>query len=271
MKLNDKTIIVTGGASGIGRALAERFAEEGAKIALADLAIDKAEKVAAEIGGLALACDVTKEADIQNLVARTERELGPLDLFCSNAGIGFGEPDLVTSASNAEWQTSWDVHVMAHVYAARAALPGMIERGGGYFLQTASAAGLLNQIGDAAYSTTKHAALGFAEALAITHGDDGIKVSVLCPQYVATPMLGYDDNADPDLSPGVMSPRQVAESVVEGISEERFLILPHPVVEQYRQNKAANYERWLGGMRKLRRGIIAEIGSTRPEDMHKLI
>jgi len=271
MQLRDKTVIVTGGASGIGRALAERFAKGGAKVALADLAIEKAEVVAKEIGGLALTCDVTKEEDINRLVELTERELGPLDLFCSNAGIGFGEPNLVTSASNAEWQSSWDIHVMAHVYAARAVLPGMIERGGGYFLQTASAAGLLNQIGDAAYSTTKHAAIGFAEALSITHGDDGIKVSVLCPQFVATPMLGYDNDANPEPSQGVILPREVAESAVEGIAEERFLILPHPVVEQYRQNKAANYQRWLGGMRKLRRGIIAKTGSTRSEDIHKLI
>jgi NAD(P)-dependent dehydrogenase (short-subunit alcohol dehydrogenase family) len=271
MKLKDKTVIVTGGASGIGRAMAERFAAEGARVAVADLAGDGAAAVAQRIGGIAVACDVTKESDIQALVARAEAELGPLDLFCSNAGIGFGEPDHVASASDAEWRISWDVHVMAHVYAARAALPGMIERGGGYFLQTASAAGLLNQIGDAAYSTTKHAAIGFAEALAISHGDDGIKVSVLCPQYVATPMLGYANDALPDLSPGVISPQQVAAAVVEGLDAERFLILPHPVVEQYRQNKAANYDRWLGGMRKLRRGIVAETGATRVEDMHKLI
>jgi len=160
---------------------------------------------------------------------------------------------------------------MAHVYAARAALPGMIARHSGYFLQTVSAAGLLNQIGDAAYSTTKHAALGFAEALAITHGDDGIKVSVICPQYVATPMLGYADDQETELSAGVITPQQVADSAVAGIEAERFLILPHPVAEKFRQHKAADYERWLNGMRRLRRGIIAEIGSTRPQDMHKLI
>ena len=271
MRLKNKTVIITGGASGIGRALAERFAEEGAKVALADLAIEKAETVAKKIGGLAIACDVTKEIDIQKAVQWTEAKFGPLNIFCSNAGVSFGESNLVTSASNAKWQTSWEVHVMAHVYAARAALPGMIERGGGYFLQTVSAAGLLNQIGDAAYSTTKHASLGFAEALSITHGDDGIKVSVLCPQYVATPMLGYGNDVCLNRPAGVISAREVADSVVEGIAEERFLILPHPVVEQYRRNKTENYERWLGGMRKLRRGIIAKIGSTRLEDMHKVI
>ena len=271
MKLKDKTVIVTGGASGIGRALAIRFAEDGARIVVADLAEEKALRIAGQVRGLAIACDVTKEADIQNLVRQTERAFGPVDLFCSNAGVGFGEPDLVTSASNAEWQTSFEVHVMAHVYAVRAVLPGMIERASGYFLQTVSAAGLLNQIGDAAYSTTKHAALGFAEALAITHGDDGIKVSVICPQYVATPMLGYEDGKETDLSPGVITPQQVAECTVEGIETERFLILPHPIVEKFRHNKAADYGRWLGGMRRLRRDIIAETGSTRPQDMHKLI
>ena len=147
MELKDKTITVTGGASGIGKAMAIRFAEEGARVVVADLAEEKARRTAEKIQGLAVACDVTKEADIQNLVRQTEHEIGPLDMFCSNAGIGFGEPDLVTSASNAQWQTSWEVHVMAHVYAARAALPGMIARGSGYFLQTVSAAGLLNQIG----------------------------------------------------------------------------------------------------------------------------
>ena len=271
MKLKDKTVIVTGGASGIGKAMAIRFAAEGARVVVADLAKEKAEKAAKQAGGLAVACDVTKEADIQNLVRQTEREVGPLDMFCSNAGVGFGEPDSVASASNAQWQTSWEVHVMAHVYAARAALPGMIARRSGYFLHTVSAAGLLNQIGDAAYSTTKHAAVGFAEALAITHGDDGIKVSIVCPQYVATPMLGYADDQETELSAGVITPQQVADSVVAGIGEERILILPHPVAEKYRQHKAADYERWLNGMQRLRRDILGEIGTTSPEDMHKLI
>ena len=262
---------MTGGGSGIGKAMAIRFAAEGARVVVADMAQEKAEQAAKQAGGLAITCDVTREADIQNLVSQTERDVGPIDMFCSNAGVGFGEPDLVTSASNAQWQTSWEVHVMAHVYAARAALPGMIARRSGYFLQTVSAAGLLNQIGDAAYSTTKHAAVGFAESLAITHGDDGIKVSIICPQYVATPMLGYADDEELELSASVITPQQVADSVVAGIEEERFLILPHPVAEKYRQHKAADYGRWLNGVRRLRRDIIAEIGTTRAEDMHKLI
>lgn len=160
---------------------------------------------------------------------------------------------------------------MAHVYAARAVLPSMLERGEGYFVQMASAAGLLSQIGDAAYSASKHATVGFAESLSITHGDDGIKISVVCPQYVATPMLGYSENEDSDQFPGVISPIELARTVVEGIEAEKFLILPHPDVAKFIQHKTADYDRWLGGMRKLRRNILSEIGSTRLEEMHKLI
>lgn len=271
MKLTNKTVVVTGGASGIGRALCERFAKEGARVVVADLVEGAAQATATEIGGFAVACDVSKESDIQNLVAETERHYGPIDLFCSNAGLFMGEPDHSASASNDAWQTCWDVHVMSHVYAARAVLPGMIERGEGYLLNTASAAGLLSQIGDAAYSTTKHAAVGFAESLNITHRDDGIRVSVICPQFVATPMLGYD--ADDDLSelPGVISAEQLAEVVLQGIDEEKFLILPHPDVADFIQFKAGNYDRWLGGMRKLRRKIIDKLGSTKSIEMHKMI
>lgn len=271
MKLNNKTVIVTGGARGIGQALCQSFSKEGARVVVADLLEEDAKSVAAEIGGLGVPCDVSKESDIQNLVRSTEEAYGPVDLFCSNAGICVGEPDHSASASNETWQACWDLHVMAHVYAARAVLPSMIARGEGYFVQMASAAGLLSQIGDAAYSASKHAAVGFAESLSITHGDDGIKVSVICPQYVATPMLGYDTGEGIDQYPGVISPEQVADAVVQGIDAEQFLILPHPDVEQYIQFKTGNYDRWLGGMRKLRRKIIDEIGSTRLEEMHKLV
>lgn len=271
MKLNNKTVIVTGGARGIGQALCQSFSKEGARVVVADLLEEDAKSVAAEIGGLGVPCDVSKERDIQNLVRSTEEAYGPVDLFCSNAGICVGEPDHSASASNETWQACWDLHVMAHVYAARAVLPSMIARGEGYFVQMASAAGLLSQIGDAAYSASKHAAVGFAESLSITHGDDGIKVSVICPQYVATPMLGYNTGEGIDQYPGVISPEQVADAVVQGIDAEQFLILPHPDVEQYIQFKTGNYDRWLGGMRKLRRKIIDEIGSTRLEEMHKLV
>lgn len=271
MKLIDKTVVVTGGARGIGKALCAAFSNEGARLVVADRLAEEAASTAAEIGGLGVACDVSRESDIQQLVAATEQEYGPIDLFCSNAGICVGEPSHSASASNETWQACWDIHVMAHVYAARAVLPSMVERGEGYLVQMASAAGLLSQIGDAAYSASKHAVIGFAESLSITHGDDGIKVSVICPQYVATPMLGYDEGEGIDQYPGVIGPEQVGEAVVKGIDAEQFLILPHPEVEQFIQFKTANYDRWLGGMRKLRRKIIEEIGSTRLEDMHKLV
>ncbi|MEO9463811.1 MAG: SDR family oxidoreductase, partial [Marinomonas sp.] len=179
MDLKNKTIIITGGARGIGAALATRFAKEGAKLVVADLDEGAARATAAAIDGLGVACDVTKEADVQALVKRAEQHFGSVDMFCSNAGVCLGEPSHSASASNDTWALCWDVHVMAHVYAARAVLPGMIERGSGYLLQMSSAAGLLSQIGDAAYSATKHAALGFAESAAISHGGDGIKVSVI--------------------------------------------------------------------------------------------
>ena len=271
MKLKDKTVIVTGGARGIGKALCTAFVGEGARVVVADLLAKEAAATAAEIGGFSIACDVSRESDIQQLVAATETEYGPIDLFCSNAGICAGEPGHSASASNDTWQACWDIHVMAHVFAARAVLPSMIERGEGYFVQMASAAGLLSQIGDAAYSASKHAAVGFAESLSISHGDDGIKVSVICPQYVATPMLGYEEGENIDQYPGVISPQQLADTVVQGIDAERFLILPHPDVEQFIQFKTANYDRWLGGMRKLRRNILSKIGSSRLEDMHKLV
>jgi NAD(P)-dependent dehydrogenase (short-subunit alcohol dehydrogenase family) len=253
-----KVVVVTGGGNGIGRALCERFHRAGArKVIVADLEADSAEAVAAAIDGEAFCVNVRDESQIQAMVASAESRYGGVDLFCSNAGIiaTDGEPWWATSAPNATWQAMWEIHVMSHVYAARACLPGMLARGAGYFLNTASAAGLLNQIGDAAYSTTKHAAIGFAESLAITHGDDGIGVSVLCPQAVATRMVGAFDDGDGGTAgvDGVLSPQQVAEEVISGLAEESFLILPHKEVALYRQRKTENYDRWLGGMRKLRR------------------
>ena len=271
MQVEGKNIVVTGGASGIGKALAERFTQEGAQVIVADRSQDKAQAVADAIGGLAVGCDVTVEQQVQDLVAKAQDQLGAIDLFCSNAGVCFGEEDLATSATNEQWQACWDVHVMAHVYAARAVLPAMIERGEGYLLQMASAAGLLNQIGDAAYSASKHAAVGFAESLAITHGEQGIRVSVICPQYVATPMLGYGDGENPQDLPGVLVPSDVAQSVIDGLAQERFLILPHPQVGKFIQHKTGDYGRWLKGMQRLRGKILDEVGSTQLDKMHKLV
>jgi NAD(P)-dependent dehydrogenase (short-subunit alcohol dehydrogenase family) len=253
-----KIVVVTGGANGIGRALCEAFAAAKAeKVIVVDLEEDKARVVADTLGGDAFGVDVRDEAAIQSMVQDVESRYGRIDLFCSNAGIiAFdGDPWWATSAPNATWNAMWDIHVMSHVYAARACLPKMLERGSGYFLNTASAAGLLNQIGDAAYSTTKHAAVGFAEALAITHGDDGIGVSVLCPQAVATRMLGDTDDGGTAGVDGVLTAQTVAAEALAGIAEGRFLILPHKEVQSYRERKTLDYDRWLGGMRKLRRTL----------------
>ena len=258
MQIKDKVVVVTGGASGIGAALCRRFQAEGARVVVAaDLDGHGARQVAEKIGGLGLKTDVAVEADIVRLVQETENQCGPIDLFCSNAGVAYGDEPGGTAAgcSNENWQKAWDINVMAHVYAARAVLPGMIARGAGYLLNTVSAAGLLNQIGSAPYSTTKHAAIGFAESLAITHGDDGIKVSVICPQAVATPMLGDFENGGPQGVDGIIAPEDVAESVIQGLARESFLILPHEEVRLYMQRKISDYDRWLKGMRRLRQSF----------------
>lgn len=252
MQIQDKVVIVTGGANGIGRALCLRFAREGARaVIVADIDVQGANRVAEEIHGVAAIADVGKEADIQRLVALATDKFRQVDFFCSNAGIGAaGGPE----APDRDWERSWGINVMSHVYAARAVLPQMLARKEGYLLQTVSAAGLLTQIGSAPYSVTKHAALGFAEWLAITYGDQGIRVSALCPQGVKTDMLLKAQFAGGAfLLEGALEPEQVADDVVKAVQEEKFLILPHPEAARYFQNKANDYERWIRGMRKLNR------------------
>ncbi|MCC5885467.1 MAG: SDR family oxidoreductase [Gammaproteobacteria bacterium] len=249
MELADKVIVVTGGGSGIGAAMVRRFARERPRaIVVADLNGDNAARLAAEVGGVARQVDVADEAAVQALIDATETEQGPIDLFCSNAGIGLGRG---LEASNEEWATIMDVNVMAHVYAARHLVPRMVARGGGYLLNTASAAGLLSQIGSVTYAVTKHAAVALAEWISITHGNEGIRVSVLCPQAVDTPMIAGTDAGGVAGVDGIMSPEAVADVVVDGLAAETFLILPHPNVREYIQRKANDYDRWLGGMRKL--------------------
>lgn len=250
MELKDRIVVVTGAAGGIGRALAQTFAKAGAKkIICVDLDGDGAEATAKMVDGIGRKVDVSNEGDIKALIDDTEKDVGPIDLFCSNAGISVpGGPEV----ANDQWQKIWDINVMAHIYAARHLAPKMIERGGGYFLNTASAAGLLSQIGSAPYAVTKHAAVGLAEWIALTYGDDGIKVSVLCPQAVRTNMTkGKEDHvASVD---GMMDPEPVAQACLEAIEQETFLVLPHKEVLQYMRNKTENYDRWIGGMRKLNR------------------
>ena len=256
MELSEKVVVVTGGASGIGKALAWRFGEEGAKVAIADLR--GSEDAAAEIGALGVECDVADERQVVALIDRVEAELGPVDLFAANAGVGGG-----TMLDG--FESAIGVNVMQHVYAARRLLPGWLERGSGYFLSTASAAGLLTQIGSAAYSVSKHGAVAFAEWLSVTYGDQGVKVSVLCPMGVNTPMLtggeeGEQAAAVVSAAGAVIEPEQVADEVLAAIREERFLVLPHPEVLTFFQRKASDYDRWLAGMRRLQAAIVAGSG-----------
>lgn len=247
MNLSDTIIVITGAASGIGAACARRFAKERpTHIICADRDLAGAQAVAAELGGTAIKTDVARESDITGLIETVEADIGPIDLFFSNAGIithGGVEVD------DQAWQNIWDINVNAHIRAARVLVPKMLARGGGYMLSTASAAGLLAQIGSAPYSVTKHAAVSFAEWLAITHGKAGLKVSVLCPQGVETPMIA-DVDTSTVAKDGILSADTVADVTMAAISDERFLILPHPEVADYLRHKGADPERWIGGMQR---------------------
>ena len=254
MEVRDKIIVVTGGASGIGRAMAERFHADGArKVVVADLDGAGARSVAERIDGWSMVVDVAREDQILELIKSTESRFGPIDLFCSNAGIGIGrgldEPTEV-------WQKIWEVNTLSHVFAAKHLVPRMKARGGGYLLNTASAAGLLSQIGSVTYAVTKHAAVALAEWIAITHGADGIRVSVLCPQAVRTAMTANGPGvAGVD---GMIEPEQAVDAVIEALRNETFLVLPHPEVAEYMRRKTADYDRWLHGMRRLQERYVAE-------------
>ncbi|SDC80552.1 NADP-dependent 3-hydroxy acid dehydrogenase YdfG [Geodermatophilus telluris] len=261
MQLQDAVVVVTGAGSGIGAALARRAAAEGAAaVVVSDRDGTAAERVAAEVGGTADTTDVTDEAAVAALVERTLAAHGRVDLFCCNAGVFSGEG---LEAPTAVWEQVFAVNVLAHVYAARAVLPSMLERGSGHLLTVASAAGLLTTPGDAPYSVTKHGAVALAEWLAVTYGDRGIGVSVVCPLGVATPLLmdpleqGRSAAAVVAASGRVITPEDVAQAVVEGLAEDRFLILPHPEVATYWAQKAADPERWLAGVRRLVRSTTA--------------
>ena len=268
MDIGNKVALVTGGAHGIGRALCRAFHIEGARVAVADLDSGGAETVASELDGLALGVDVSREEEIAAAIAQTEKALGPIDIFVSNAGVAFGDgPDGAASAPNENWKACIDINLMAHVYAARAMIPLMKERGGGCLVNVASAAGLLCQVGEAAYTASKHAAVGFAESLAITHGDDGIHVCLVCPQAVATRMIGVDEDTEVEDGSGgfggndmdgILSTEYVADCILAAIQQERFLVLPHPQVSTYFQRKADDHDRWISGMRRFRRRLAGE-------------
>ncbi|MDP8957593.1 MAG: SDR family oxidoreductase, partial [Actinomycetota bacterium] len=254
MRIEGKVVVVTGGANGIGRALVERFhRERPTGLVVADIDEEAGKEVASNTGSLFVLTDVREEAEIQKLVAETRDAFDRVDVFCSNAGVlGAGGPE----APNEVWQRSWEVNFNPHVYAARAVLPEMLERGEGYLLQTVSAAGLLSNPGAAPYTVTKHAALAFAEWLSITYGDKGIRVSCICPQTVRTNLI---DGSIRDIMLGIaepLEPEQVAESVIDGMDQEKFLILPHPEVAEFFRRKGDDYERWLRGMRRLNAKLL---------------
>jgi len=264
-----KVAVVTGGGHGIGRSLCRRLAADGVKVVVVDIEGDAADVIATEIGGVAKGIDVSDEAAIARLVEEVEADIGPIDMFISNAGVAFGDGESGSISKEGglnpiddRWDISWNVNVMAQVFAARAVIPKMLQRGGGYVVNVASAAGLLSQIGDAAYSTTKHASIGFSESLAINYGDGGIQVSVVCPQAVATRLIGMEDDSGATEGgfggnelDGILKAEDVADIIVEQACEGRFMILTHPQVRDYIRRKSENYDRWIGGMRKFRRSL----------------
>lgn len=258
MRLVGRIVVVTGAAGGIGRAFAERFAEEGARVAATDVNGGAVAQLAAKLGSphMSLACDVTDESELSQCLEQVQATLGPIDIFCANAGVAIGSDPVTTP--DAVWDRALAVNLRSHVLAARWLLPAWLERGEGYFVSTASAAGLLTQIGSAPYAVSKHAAVAFSEWLSVTYGDRGVRVSCVCPMGVRTPMLEPGEQGALDELGSrvvreaalVLEPEQVADLVVEAIDHERFLVLPHPEVLTYFQRKAGDYERWLAGMRR---------------------
>ncbi|MFT7131608.1 MAG: NAD(P)-dependent dehydrogenase (short-subunit alcohol dehydrogenase family) [Cyclobacteriaceae bacterium] len=257
MQIKDKVAVVTGAGSGIGRAMAKRFIKEGARqVVIADLHAEPLNELAESIGARAIITDVADEQAVINLIRTTEQDYGQIDLLCNNAGIGVGGGP---ETPNDDWQRIWEINVMAHIYATRAALPDMLRRGDGYILNTASAAGLLTQIGSAPYAVTKHAAVAYAEWLAVTYGGRGIKVSALCPQAVNTAMTANIEGGGVAGVDGMMEPEELCDSVIETLAAETFLVLPHKEVLTYMQRKTTDYDRWIKGMQRLQTAYGADV------------
>lgn len=264
MPFSGKNVIVTGGADGIGRAVARQFVDAGASVCVFDV------QDVALPGMTVIRCNVSDEKELLVAISRAEETMGSIDIYVSNAGVFSHQAECVASAPNADWQQCWTVNVMAHVYAARAVLPGMMATGKGHFVVVASAAGLLNQIGDAAYSATKHAAVSFADSLAITHGSDGIGVSLVCPQYVATSLIGLSDE-DAQTRDSLMTADEVAACVLEGIHAGKYRILPHTQVSGYAEARARDHDRWIEKMQALRTRAIRAFGDAKPERFYRLL
>jgi NAD(P)-dependent dehydrogenase (short-subunit alcohol dehydrogenase family) len=248
----NKIVAVTGASGGIGRGVAEMFIAEGAAVAISDLS--KPDATALEIVATAFACDVSEEASVKQFIKDVEAQLGPIDIYVSNAGVGTGNGKYVAGASNESWEQAWHVNVMGSVYAARRLMPSWVERGSGRFVITASAAGLLNQIGSASYSCTKHAAVSLAESIAIEHGDQGIKSHCICPQYVRSNMTKGMPMAQ-ESQDGLLEPKDVADSLKAAILSDEFFVYPHPVVKDYFINRAMHSDSYLSGMRKLKEKV----------------
>lgn len=269
MPFKGKTAIVTGAGQGIGLALARSLAARGVQILVSDLSAERADSAAREVGGVAHDGDLRRPEVVAEMVETAQSRFGHVDILISNAGFALGEPDGPTSRDDSHWQSSWDLHVMAHLRASRLLLPEMRKRRSGVLVNVASAAGVLSQIGDAAYSATKHAAVSLAQSLAIEHGTEGIQVSVVCPLYVATPLLGYD-TIDPRPE-GVITPEEVADAALDGIETGRFIIFPHPQAHVYFQQRAMDMDRWIAGMRRLREKVFAQADGTDPASLHRFI
>ncbi len=258
MNVKGKIVLVTGGANGIGRALCERFAADDAeKVVVADLDFENAQTVAEAVGGVAVRLDVSDEAQVKTAIEETLKEFGRIDLVCSNAGIGGAEGCL--EVENAVWQKIYEINVLSHLYLSRAVFPSMIERGDGYFLITASAAGLLTHPTAAPYVVSKHAAVAFAEWLSIAYHERGIKISCLCPQGVKTDLISSAEGEPENfLMAEAITAEACADAVVKGLETEKFLILPHAEVAEYIVNKAQNYDRWLHSLRKIRNAVLGK-------------